>query len=221
MAGRRTNNKRPASLPANVITETSAGGVVFKRTPTGVRLALVLDPYAKWTFAKGHVEKGESLAQAAVRETEEEMGLSGLKVVAPLGRIELWFRDRYRPETKGSLIHKYVHFFLMEAPTHAKGRPQRSEKIRRVIWVGLRRVMAQSSYRDVLPMLVKMRRLLRERGVLAPTDGAMAVSPPPVTAPTVASTRSPAAKHSLPGNKHRRHRRRRRFRERIIQKSSK
>ncbi|MEY4723056.1 MAG: hypothetical protein RLZZ324_569 [Candidatus Parcubacteria bacterium] len=143
--------------------EISAGGIVFKRTPQGVRLAFVMDPYGKWTFAKGHVEKGEALADAALRETREEMGLGRLRVIAPLGSIDIWFRDRYRPETKGALIHKYVHYFLMEAPPRAKGSPQKKEKIRRIIWVGAPKATRTSSYEDVRPILRKALDILARR----------------------------------------------------------
>jgi 8-oxo-dGTP diphosphatase len=139
-----------------VKVEISAGGIVFKRTPKGVRVAFVMDPYNKWTFAKGHVEKDESLVDAAVRETRGEMGLKKLRVVAPIGTIDLWFRDRYRAETKGMLVHKYVHYFLMQTPTGAYGKPQKTEKIRRIIWVPLGKIKATSSYEDMRPMLQKV-----------------------------------------------------------------
>lgn len=135
--------------------EISAGGIVFKRTPRGVRIALILDPFNKWAFAKGHVEKGETIRDAAVREAMEEMGLSDLKVIKPLGKIDFWFRDRYRKESRGMLIHKDVHYFLMEAPTDAKGTPQKKEKIRRLIWTGLANVERRSGYTDVKPIVAK------------------------------------------------------------------
>lgn len=166
------DHKRSPSERVKV--EISAGGIVFKRTPKGVRVAFIMDPFKKWAFAKGHVEKGESIIDAAVRETREEMGIDKLRVVAPLGTIDFWFRDRYRAETKGVLVHKYVHYFLMQAPSGAKGSPQRKEKIRSVIWVGLRRAMRTSSYDDVRPILAKAmsffsrRRPLRETPPAAP-----------------------------------------------------
>lgn len=154
--------KRPRSMHARkrVKTEISAGGIVYKRTPGGARVAFILDPYRKWAFAKGHVERGETTEQAAARETIEEMGIDEVRVVAPLGTIDFWFRDRYRPETKGVLVHKYVYYFLMEAPSHAAGRPQKKEKIRRVIWVSPRRALRTSSYEDVRPILRKAIALL-------------------------------------------------------------
>lgn len=150
--GPRIQKKEPGE---RIKVEISAGGIVFKRTPKGVRIAFIMDPFGKWAFAKGHVEKDEAVVDAAVRETREEMGLGRLKVIAPLGTIDFWFRDRYRAETKGVLVHKYVHYFLMQAPSRAKGSPQRKEKIRRIIWVGLKGAMKTSSYDDVRPILQK------------------------------------------------------------------
>jgi ADP-ribose pyrophosphatase YjhB (NUDIX family) len=140
--------------------EVSAGGIVYKRTPDGIRVAFILDPYGKWSFAKGHVEAGETIEQAAIRETKEEMGLSDIRLIKPLGQIDLWFRDRYRAESRGKLIHKYVHYFLMEAPADAKGRPEKEEKIKRIIWVPVRSMLRRSSYEDVRFLLKRAKRHL-------------------------------------------------------------
>lgn len=153
---RGDNQKPKKGTTDRVKVEISAGGIVFKRTPKGVRVAFVMDPYNKWAFAKGHVEKGEAIVEAAVRETREEMGLKKLRVVAPLGTIDFWFRDRYRAETKGVLVHKYVHYFLMQTPTGAYGKPQKTEKIRRIIWTPLGKALETSSYEDVRPMLQRV-----------------------------------------------------------------
>jgi 8-oxo-dGTP pyrophosphatase MutT (NUDIX family) len=55
----------------------SAGAVVFRRTPRGVRL-LVLRAYANWDFPKGLVEDDEAEFHAAQREVFEETGLADL-----------------------------------------------------------------------------------------------------------------------------------------------
>src|SRR3989339_624470 len=159
----RTGRARQAGKngrAGRVRIEVSAGGIVYRRTPNGVRVAFILDPYNKWTFAKGHVELGETVRQAAVRETKEEMGLKQVRVIAPLGKLDLWFRDNYRPEIRGMLIHKHVHYFLMEALSPEMGTPQQDENIRRVIWVDLRQGKSKSSYLDVKPMLSRMIEIL-------------------------------------------------------------
>lgn len=38
---------------------------------------LILDLYGRWTFPKGHLEKGESWTDAAVREVREETAVEG------------------------------------------------------------------------------------------------------------------------------------------------
>lgn len=161
---KHAHGRTPGAPEDRIRVEISAGGIVFKRTPKGVRIAFIMDPFGKWAFAKGHVEKGEAVVDAAVRETREEMGLGRLRVEQELGSIDFWFRDRYRAETKGVLVHKYVHYYMMQAPSGAKGSPQRKEKIRRVIWVGLRQAMRTSSYVDVRPILHKAVSLLAARG---------------------------------------------------------
>ncbi len=135
--------------------EISAGGIVYKRTRKGLKMSLMLDPFGKWTFAKGHVEQGETIEQAALRETAEEMALRGLKLRLPLGTIDFWFREKYRVGSKGMLVHKFVHYFLMEAPAGEWGSPQKHEKIRQIIWVDPREAMTKSSYEDVRPVLEK------------------------------------------------------------------
>lgn len=145
------------SKKGSVRTEFSAGGIVFRRGPHGPEIAFLLDPFRKWTFAKGHIEHGESIRAAAVREVKEEMGIGQLRVVAPLGRIDWWFREqRGSARTpRGALVHKFAYYFLMEVPSHTQLRAQKSELIKAVRWVPLRLALRTSSYKDVLPVLRK------------------------------------------------------------------
>lgn len=138
-----------------VRTEYSAGGIVFRRTPAGPELAFLLDPFRKWTFAKGHIERGESVVKAAVREVKEEMGIARLQVVAPLGRIDWWFREQRGSahSPRGALVHKFAYYFLMEVPPHTRLIAQKSELIKAVRWVPLRAALRFSGYKDVLPVL--------------------------------------------------------------------
>lgn len=140
-------------MKKRVKIEVSAGGIVFKKTERGIFIAFILDPFNKWTFAKGHVEKNEASESAALRETKEETGIKGLKVIDYLGKIDFWFKDSFKE--KGATIHKFVYYYLLEAPADAITKPQEYEKIQEVRWVPLGDALGFSSHKDVEKVLRK------------------------------------------------------------------
>lgn len=147
-------------------TEYSAGGIVFRKLKRGIEIAFLLDPFNKWTFAKGHIEKSESIPKAAMRETKEEMGIEKIKVITPLGKINWWFRKSHNRDKdkgyakRGDLIHKFVHYYLMQVPYQTRLRPQKSEFIKAVRWVPLKKALQFSDYKDVEPILKKAIKIL-------------------------------------------------------------
>lgn len=155
------NKKKEPQINPRVRLEFSAGGIVFRKTRRGIDIAFIEDPWHKWTFAKGHIEKGEKVVQAALRETSEEMGIKGLKPIKQLGRIEIWFKDRY--VHKGALIHKYIYYVLMQAPSNAQVHPQKRELMGAVHWVPLSRALESSGYKDVKPLLQKAIKFLIDK----------------------------------------------------------
>lgn len=99
--------------------ERSAGFIIY-HLPGGHRsLAdaeyLVLDYGRHWDFAKGHVEPGEDDMAAALRELDEETGITSARVVPGFQhQIDYYFRH-----SKRGLIHKTVVFFLGEVTSRA------------------------------------------------------------------------------------------------------
>jgi 8-oxo-dGTP pyrophosphatase MutT (NUDIX family) len=155
---KRMNSKKTISR------EFSAGGIVFRQTSRGPEIAFIEDPWHKWTFPKGHIEKGETPEEAALRETAEEMGISSsrLKVIKPLGRIDWWFYERRKNKisSKGSLVHKFVYYFLMQVPARIRFQPQLEEKIYQIKWVPVDKAFVFSGYQDLKPVLQKAIRFL-------------------------------------------------------------
>jgi len=90
--------------------ELSAGGVVYRRSEETVEVALIRAGQ-RWGLPKGHVESGESIQQAAVREVAEETGLHG-QVMGKLGEITYRFTNRWT-EGKPVRVFKRVHFYLI------------------------------------------------------------------------------------------------------------
>src|SRR4029453_451252 len=71
-----------------------AGAITVRDTARGPEVLLVRakrDP-RQWIFPKGHQEKGETLAETAVRELKEEGGVVG-DAVKSLGVSTFWWGD--------------------------------------------------------------------------------------------------------------------------------
>jgi 8-oxo-dGTP pyrophosphatase MutT (NUDIX family) len=63
-----------------------AGGIAFRASGRDLSILLVTSKKQQgfWIFPKGHIEPGETAAQAGVRETEEEAGVTG-ELLGPVG----------------------------------------------------------------------------------------------------------------------------------------
>lgn len=113
MMPRRRTSDRPttfASLDAQelpVVREYSAGGLVFDERG---RVAIIArhsrSGHLEWCLPKGHIEKGETPQQTAVREVHEETGILG-EVVDSIATIDYWFTGT------SQRVHKLVHHFAL------------------------------------------------------------------------------------------------------------
>ncbi|NND85869.1 MAG: NUDIX domain-containing protein [Nitrosopumilus sp.] len=95
-----------------MIEETSAGIVLFRKEDTENLFLLLHYPSGHWDFVKGKMEKDESTHETAIRETEEETGITDIKFV---DNFEEWIE--YNFQYQGELVHKKVVFFLAETKT--------------------------------------------------------------------------------------------------------
>ncbi len=134
-------------------TEVSSGGVIVKKSGSTWNVLLLRDMSDAWTFPKGLVEKGETYEQTAIREIAEEVGLSGVRLVAPLGHVEYFYKRR-------GLIRKTVHYFLFAYRGEESPVGQASEGIRDVAWVSFPQAIKQIGYAKTNTPLLKKAKLL-------------------------------------------------------------
>jgi 8-oxo-dGTP pyrophosphatase MutT (NUDIX family) len=155
---RRPGSRRGQGARRPVRIETSAGGVVYRRVPGDAFFLLIRDPYENWGLPKGHLERGETPEQAALREVGEETGIQRLELRGPLGTIDWFFREG--PD----LIHKYCHFFLMETDDQTT-RPQLEEGISECLWLPLDEALQTLTYDNARTVLqIAGRQVLAEAG---------------------------------------------------------
>ena len=86
----------------------AAGGVVIRENG---RMLLLLEVAGRkeLRLPKGHIEDGETVAQAAIREVQEETGYADVKIVDDLGSVTHTYYDH----RKDANITRTESYFLM------------------------------------------------------------------------------------------------------------
>ncbi|WP_288436137.1 NUDIX domain-containing protein [uncultured Chryseobacterium sp.] len=103
----------------------AAGGLV--NNPEGK--ILFIRRLGKWDLPKGKMEKGESREESAVREIEEETGLSDVELVKFINTTYHIYIER-----NGEKILKCTHWFEMIYDGEDTSKPQIEEGITEVAW---------------------------------------------------------------------------------------
>ena len=124
---------------------TAGGGIVRNREGH----LLLIKRQGKWDLPKGKKDRGESIEQAALREVEEECGISPLKMVG------LRCKSYHTYHLEGKRILKTTYWYDMEYHNGRPAVPQEEENITEVAWFDPRDIAPEkldtyNSIRDVL-----------------------------------------------------------------------
>lgn len=92
--------------------QVSAGLIPFYREDSPLQVLLLHYPQGHWGFPKGHKEEEETLWETAVRELDEETGLSDLEKFP-----DFFYEIEYEFQQDDRLIHKFVVFFAARVNT--------------------------------------------------------------------------------------------------------
>ncbi len=103
----------------------AAGGVVRNSE----KKLLFIRRWNIWDLPKGKVDKHETIEHCALREVEEETGVSGLHIT---GRLPSSFHFYFYKE---KLFLKKTYWFLMDTPFNGTLKPQLEEDISEVSWL--------------------------------------------------------------------------------------
>ncbi len=130
----------------------SAGGVVFRRNAEVKEILVVKrrkNVESKWKpilcqLPKGHVEPGETIKEAALREVFEETGYRTC-ISEKVGTAS-WSYER-----SGTQFYETVHYFLMSVQSHIH--QQHDDEFDEVCWVELRNGEKVLSYPEEQQLL--------------------------------------------------------------------
>lgn len=132
--------------------ELSAGGVVAREGKLLLVKVCNLKGEEVWTFPKGHLDKGETALEAALREVEEETGWK-CRSLGPLTTVG------YKFTRQGRLVDKKVKWFRM-APVEKTGKPDETE-IMKAEWVAAAACRKRLKYPSDLKILALVAREAR------------------------------------------------------------
>lgn len=89
---------------------------------------LFINRFEKWDLPKGKLEKGETIEECAIREVEEECGVSNLIIGKQLETTYHIF------QRKNKIIFKITYWFLMNTTFEGVLIPQTEEGIEQVVY---------------------------------------------------------------------------------------
>lgn len=104
--------------------QEAAGGKVLNANNE----VLFIYRFNKWDLPKGKLEKGETIEEGAIREVQEECGITNLEVE---NQLETTYHIFTR---KNKIILKITYWFLMKTDYTGKLTPQKEEGIEAVIY---------------------------------------------------------------------------------------
>lgn len=159
-----TAKKEPATgrFVHAVRHEVSAGGLIWRRNPdSGAREMVLVRPAGRdrWVLPKGHVESGESVIAAALREAREESGLV-VEAGDSLGDVSYVYTWHDTPGGPLVRIFKRVSFFLMRC---VGGDPAaHDDEIEQVEWMSFDEALRRASHQSERGIIEKARAILQD-----------------------------------------------------------
>ena len=112
-------------LKSKIPVQKAGGGLVYNKYGE----ILFIFRNGKWDLPKGGTEKGEEIEETAMREVEEETGVSGLKIINRLQKTYHIFKRN------GEYKLKITHWFEMHTNFEGEVLGQLEEGIEKVEWI--------------------------------------------------------------------------------------
>lgn len=145
------------SRPPTIRHLVSSGGIVFRCMGEEIEVALVsVKDRGIWCLPKGIVEEGEETEETALREVNEETGLSG-EILGKVATISYW----YYTDKKTVRVQKTVHYSLMR---YVSGRTEDHDaEVDDARWFPLDGALEVLAYKGERAVLLKARKMIESK----------------------------------------------------------
>ena len=137
--------------------EKSAGCVLFQIDNGGITYLLLRYGVGHWGFPKGIIEVGEEEQEAAIREVQEETGISTIILQNNFKEKIQYFYKR-----QGKTIHKEVVYFLAEAK---EGNVTLSFEHSAYKWLRFEDAIKELSFKNVKEVLTKAHQIISNQNI--------------------------------------------------------
>ena len=137
----------------------AAGGVVFRRSEV---LLLERPNRGEVRLPKGHVEEGESPAEAALREVREETGYVHLSIMANLGTQRVEFVDPYRKRQ----VTRDEQYYLMRLEDERRKEREKKERQFVPVWVSVADAGARLTFQTEREFMSRALRWMVDNGLV-------------------------------------------------------
>lgn len=129
------------TLKAKIPVVKAGGGLVYNKKGE----VLFIYRNDKWDLPKGGTEKKETMEETAMREVEEETGVSGLSVTKRLQKTYHVFKRNGRYKLK------QTYWFEMQSTFEGLPKGQEDEGIEKVVWVDPKDIpkLLENSYENI------------------------------------------------------------------------
>ena len=133
------------NFKTNFVVVEAAGGLVSKEEQL-----LLIYRNSIWDIPKGKVERGESIEETALREVEEECGITNLQIMEQLPTTYHIFHENKKTKLK------VTHWFSMSTSADIKPVPQEEEGIAKASYIDRAKIpkLYDQMYNNIKELLI-------------------------------------------------------------------